>query len=222
MTAVNESEQKDIEELLPWYAAGSLNRRDAQRVETALASDPELARHFALVREELAQTIQLNETLGAPSARAMEKLFARIDAEPARKSVSLDFGSLIGEFFARLKPRTLAWSAALGALAILLQAGFITSVVLKDRGVGGYETASAPAAFTGEGAYALIRFQPQASTADITKFLETNKLTLTGGPMAGGLFRAKVAAKPLAHDALAKLIQKLQEDTVVAFIAATE
>jgi hypothetical protein len=35
------------------------------------------------VREELAETIHLNETLGAPSARAMEKLFDAIDAEEA-------------------------------------------------------------------------------------------------------------------------------------------
>ncbi len=55
-----------------------------QRVETALATDPELARRYELVREELAQTIHLNETLGAPSPRAMQALFAKIDAEPAR------------------------------------------------------------------------------------------------------------------------------------------
>src|SRR5262245_4612550 len=49
-----------------------------------LAEDGELARRYELVREELAETIQLNETLRAPSARAMEKLFAAIDAEEER------------------------------------------------------------------------------------------------------------------------------------------
>jgi hypothetical protein len=62
----------------------SLDRRDAERVERALAEDNELARRYELVREELAETIRLNEMLGAPSARAMEKLFAAIDAEEAR------------------------------------------------------------------------------------------------------------------------------------------
>jgi anti-sigma factor RsiW len=74
----------DIEELLPWHAAGTLSRRDAQRVEEALAKDPALARRYALVREELSETILLNETLGAPSPRAMENLFAKIDAGPPR------------------------------------------------------------------------------------------------------------------------------------------
>ena len=63
----------DIEAMLPWYAAGTLNRSDALRVEKALTNDPELARRYALVRDELGETIVLNETLGAPSPGAMEK-----------------------------------------------------------------------------------------------------------------------------------------------------
>jgi anti-sigma-K factor RskA len=70
-------EREEIEALLPWYAAGTLSRRDAQRVEEALARDPELARRYALVREELGETIHLNETLGAPSARTLENLFGQ-------------------------------------------------------------------------------------------------------------------------------------------------
>jgi hypothetical protein len=79
-----ERERHEIESLLPWHAAGTLDRRDAERVERALAEDGELAQRYALVREELAETICLNESLGAPSPRAMEKLFAAIDAEEAR------------------------------------------------------------------------------------------------------------------------------------------
>ena len=102
-TKNKEPEQSDIEELLPWHAAGTLSRRDAQRVEEALASDAELARRYALVREELGETIHLNETLGAPSAHAMEKLFAKIDAEPARQqAVSLNLGARVRGFFASL------------------------------------------------------------------------------------------------------------------------
>ena len=78
---MNEKERHEIEALLPWHAAGTLSRRDADRVEQALADDPELARRYDLVRQELAETIHLNETLGAPSERAMETLFAAIEAE---------------------------------------------------------------------------------------------------------------------------------------------
>jgi len=80
---MNEKERHEIETLLPWHAAGTLSRRDADRVEQALADDCELARRYDLVRQELVDTIHLNETLGIPSARAAEKLFAAIDVEEA-------------------------------------------------------------------------------------------------------------------------------------------
>jgi hypothetical protein len=66
--------------------ATTLSRRDADRVEQALAGNRELAERYELVRQELAGTALLNATLGAPSARAMEKLFAAISAEEAHGS----------------------------------------------------------------------------------------------------------------------------------------
>ena len=69
----------DIEALLPWYAAGTLDAREADQVEAAIATDAELARRLDLVREEMTEAIVLNEALGVPSARVMEKLFQVID-----------------------------------------------------------------------------------------------------------------------------------------------
>ena len=37
-----EQEPSEIEMLLPWHAAGTLNARDARRVDEALARDPSL------------------------------------------------------------------------------------------------------------------------------------------------------------------------------------
>ena len=215
-------ERREIEELLPWHAAGTLSRRDAQRVEEALARDPELARRYALVREEFGETIHLNETLGAPSARAVEKLFVAIDAEPGRRPVaSFNLGSRIGEFFSSLSPRTLAWSASAAAIAILLQAGLLADIMLREK-TGGYETASAPTTDPGTGTFTLIRFAPQATFDDITKFLEANKLSIAAGPVAGGLYKVRVAVTGIPKDELARIVKKLQEDKVVSFIATTE
>jgi hypothetical protein len=229
MSAANEGELNEIELLLPWHAAGTLDQRDKQRVETALASDPELARRYELVREELGETINVNETLGAPSVRAMEALFAKIDAEPTRvqrvPAVSASLGARIHEFFASLSPRTLAWSASAAALAILLQAGLIAGIVFKEQGAPGvanYQTASLSLPAGSDGSYALIRFQPQANAADISKFLETNKLTMTDGPSPGGLYRIRVSPSKVSNTDLAGIIKKLQDNSVVGFIAATE
>jgi hypothetical protein len=220
-------ERQEIEELLPWHAAGTLSRRDAQRVEDALASDAELARRFTLAREELSETIHLNETLGAPSARAMEKLRAGIEAEsgPARATKPrFSFANFVSERFAALSPRTLAYSAIGAAVAIALQAGLLASMYVGERGSAGYQTASRPpASATVPGSYALISFNPAASTADVTTFLTTNKLSVVDGPRAGGLYRVRVAAAALPKDQVAEIIAKLQaQGAIVRFVAPTE
>lgn len=71
----------DVEALLPWYAAGTLGPRDTRGLIVALARDPKLAKQYAAVRQEYAQTLRFNESLGAPSPRVLQKLFAAIDAE---------------------------------------------------------------------------------------------------------------------------------------------
>jgi hypothetical protein len=229
MTAANDSELNEIELLLPWHAAGTLGQRDKQRVEAALAGDPELARRYELVCEELGETINVNETLGAPSLRAMEALFAKIDAEPTRELrvpvVSANLGARIRDFFGSLSPRTLAWSAGAAALAILLQAGLIAGIVFKEQGAPGvanYQTASLSRPASGDGSYALLRFQPQANAADISKFLETNKLTIADGPSPGGLYRVRVSPGKVSNTDLAGIVKRLQDNNVVGFIAPTE
>lgn len=225
MNAINkEPERHEIEALLPWHAAGTLSRRDADRVEQALAGDRELARRYDLVREELAETIHLNETLGAPSARAMEKLFAAIDAEEARsprRQRSFDFGGRISEFLASLSPRALAWSATAAAVAILLQAAVIAAIVVKEGAPSGPSLASAPS----EGSFAVVRFAPQATANDITKFLGAYKATLVEGPlnMGGQLYRIRLSETKLPKDEVGKIVRQMQEESqIIGFIAAKE
>jgi hypothetical protein len=219
-------EREDIETLLPWHAAGTLSRRDAERVEQALAQDAELARRYELVREELAETIHLNETLGAPSARVAQQLFAAIDTDSAtarRRTVSFDLGGWLAGLIERVSPRTLAWSAAAAGLAIVLQAGLLAGLFVSERGAT-YRTASyGEATPAGQGAFALVRFNPQASVADITRFFETHKASLVEGPRAGGVYRIRVAAASLSKDELAKLVARMAEDKgVIAFIVPTQ
>ena len=210
---------QDVELLLPWHAAGTLNRRDAARVEQALANDNELAARYKLVREELGEAIRLNESLGAPSARAMEKLFAKIDAEPVRKpSVSFNLGAWLTDFVSGFSPRTLAYGATAAALAIVLQAGILAGVFVKERAIGPQLASYEQNENHGTGSFVLIRFNPQASAADITKFLEDNKAVVVGGPAAGsGLYRLRVAETALSQDALGAVVKNMAKSPVVGF-----
>ena len=217
-------EPGEIEMLLPWHAAGTLNARDARRVEEALARDPDLARQYAVIREEYAETIHLNESLGAPSARAMQKLFAAIDEEPVRKpSLTSRISTGIAQFFASLSPRTVAWSAGAAAVALLLQAGVIGAVLMQGQT---YQTASLsvndrPAATmtrelgaAGTPPRALVRFAPDAKMADINALLDNYQATVVGG--ANGLFRLQFGSKSMNKDEVASLMSKLRGEKIVS------
>jgi len=222
-----EQEPSEMELLLPWHAAGTLNARDARRVEEALARDPELARQYAAIREEYAETIGLNESLGAPSMRAMQKLFAAIDAEPAHgSSASQRISARISGFFASLSPRTLAWSASLGALALLLQAGVIGAVLMKNQ-TATYQTASLSTnepitrALGPEAPpRALVRFAPEARVADITTLLDSYQASIVDGGK-GGLFRLQFGSKAMTKDEIAALMSKLQNEKIISLAVAT-
>ena len=230
----------DVEMLLPWHAAGTLNARDARRVEDALASDPELARQYAVIREEYAETIGLNESLGAPSARAMQKLFAAIDAEPERKpSAGARMSASVSEFFSKLSPRTLAWSSSLGALVVLLQAGVIGAVLMRSEpasfqtaSLDAAEQRSAPSAAVapsaritrdlGASAAAaptrlLVRFTPDARIAEITSLLDNYQGAILDGK--GGMFRLQFRA--MDKDGVAALIARLQKEKIVSLAVET-
>jgi anti-sigma-K factor RskA len=226
MTTAKQSEPSEIELLLPWYAAGTLDARESQQVESALANDPELAARYEWVRAELEQETLVSDAAGEPSGRDVKTLFAKIDALPARQSrrqpQSSSFGERVAEFLASLSPRTLAWSAAAAALAIALQAGLLADLMIKERTAGGYDTAAAPANAQSDGAYVLIRFKPQATATDIANFLDGNKFSIVSGPSVGQLFLVRVAPNKLAKDDLMRVVTTLQGDKVVDFIALTD
>jgi anti-sigma factor RsiW len=215
----NEAEKlpDDVELLLPWHAAGTLSRRDAARVEAALANDNELASRYEMVREELGETIRLNETLGAPSARAMKDLFAKIDAEPARAAKpSFSFGAWLTNFVAGFQPRTLAYGATAAALAIVLQAGILAGVFVKEGGVG-YTTVSLPQ--VQDGAFVSVRFNPQASAEEITKFQSDNKAVVVGGPASGGMYKLRLSDRSLSESELSAVVKTMSASPVIAFAA---
>jgi hypothetical protein len=224
---IAEQEPSEIELLLPWHAAGTLNAGDSRKVEEALARDSELARQYAVIREEYAGTIDLNESLGAPSVRAMQKLFAAIDAEPARKpSLSRNIAARFAGFFASLSPRTLAWSAGLGAFALVLQAGVIAAVLMNNRPAS-FETASLSmnepitrnlGAATSP--RALVRFVPDARMGDIMALLDKYQASIIGGSK-DGMFRLQFANAAMSKDEFSGLLGRLQREKIVGLAVAT-
>ncbi len=215
MTHEQNTEPAEIEALLPWYAAGTLRRRDRRRVEEALRSDPGLARQAELVREELAETISLNELLGVPTARAMDRLMAAIDDEAlaARKRASARVvAGRFATFIASFSPRTLAIGAAVACLAIAVQASVLVSVLTKSPVA---QNLAADAA-RGHGTYAMVRFAHEANAAEITQFLENYQATLVDGPRPGGFYRVRLAMTMLAKEEFVRVVSRMRHERVVA------
>jgi hypothetical protein len=217
-------EPTEIETLLPWYAAGTLRRRDRQRVEDALRYDPALAHHAELVREELAETICVNESLGVPSARCMDRLMAAIDAETTAARKRSPVRAVAGQFatfMAAFSPRTLAVAASFAVAAIAVQAFLLVNMATKPQIT--FETAEQSPATTGHGTFAMVRFAREASAGEITRFLEDYQATLVDGPRPGGLYRVRLAMKTLAKEELARIMSRMRQERVVEFASpATE
>jgi anti-sigma-K factor RskA len=217
------NEPTELEALLPWYAAGTLRRRDRLRVDDALRDDPDLAYHVGLVREELAETICLNESLGAPSARAMDRLMAAIDEETtaARQRASARaVAGRFGSFIAGFSPRTLAVAASFAVAAIALQAFVLIGMVTKSPGPT--QTAELNNAAQGRGTFAMVRFAREASAAEITRFLENYQATLVDGPKPGGVYRVRIAMKSMAKEEFARIVGRMRQERIVEFAGPSE
>jgi hypothetical protein len=220
----------DLDASLPWYAAGTLDPREAAQVEAALAADGELAFRLDLVREEMTETILLNEALGVPSARMMDNLFKAIDRERKAGRAPVVRSGLGAWLADMLTPRHFAFAGAAAMAVILLQAGVIAKL-LQNRTESGasYETASDFSAGTRGfemGSYVLVRFSPQASMAEITRFLDDQGVAIVDGPRPGGsigLYRVRIARTALAKSDLDRRIQEFQgAGDVVTFAVPTE
>ncbi len=214
----DDAELSPPEALLPWYATGRLSAEDEAQVERALAADGELRRHLALVRDEEADTISVNESLGMPSGAAMDRLMMRIEAyeaeHPRRVPLTERVLGWVSGMLSGLTPRTLAWSATAAAVVICLQAGLLTGLI-ADRHTGGhYETKSLEPQAESKGTYALVSFVGTVSMQEATAFLEKHGASLVEGPKSG-MYRIKIADEKLTGEALNTKLADLRKETNV-------
>jgi hypothetical protein len=245
---------EDIETLLPWYAAGALDPREAERVAAAVATDAGLARRLDLCREELTGTVAANEALGVPSARAARKLFAAIDRERTGEHRSAAVpGGLIAWLAGLMSPRAYALAGAAAVAVMLVEAGVIAKLALQDQpvaGSGSYMPASmpstpaAPASMPGApagsasmpgaapeaaalpatargavtsaalqiGAFARVKFGPDASVSELSRFLDGRSAEIVGGPH-DGFYRIRISPDMVTKQDLDRLTREFRSSS---------
>ena len=228
-----DQEPSEIELLLPFHAAGTLNARDARRVDEALASDEALARQYAVIREEYAETIHLNESLGAPSARAMAEA-VRCDRRRARAQ-AIGVGQSVGAGF-RILCKPVAADA--GLVGHARRGGAAAAGRPDRRGAGEEPERHVPDRFAqperassgpitrdlggsvAQPPRALVRFAPEARVADITALLNTYQASIVDG-VKDGMFRLQFGNKAMSKDEAASLVSKLASEKIVSLAVAT-
>jgi len=222
----SDPKRRELEELLPFYATGRISDADKRRVEAALAGDAELAARLDIIRDDMAETVLLNESLGAPSPRALEKLMTEIDTAPrqapllTRATDGMSRGILgwLGGLLAAQPPRRLAYATAAAIALIALQGVAITGLALRD-GSAGYQTASAPGSRASE-RYVLLSFAPEAKAGEIAAFVKRFDASVVDGPRANGFFKVRVGDASLSSaqvDAIATRMKS--ESAIVSFVA---
>ena len=210
----------ELELLLPFYANGRISAADKARIETALAADPELALRLDIIRDDMAETTLLNESLGAPSPGALDRLMAGVDAEPRRLGLLATakggFVTWLSDLIASQPPRRLAYAGAAACALIAIQGVALTSFALREN--TGFETASAPS--RSSESYVLLSFASDARAGDIASFFKRFDASVVDGPRANGYFKVRVGDASLTQvqiDAIAARMKS--EAAIVRFVA---
>jgi hypothetical protein len=210
----------ELELLLPFYANGRISAADKARVEAALSSDAELALRLDIIRDDMAETTLLNESLGAPSPRALDRLMAGMEAEPRKLGLLAaakgGFMSRLGHLLAAQPPRRLAYAGAAAFALVAIQGVALTSIALRDS--TGFETASAPSQSSER--YVLLSFASDARAGDIASFFKRFDASVVDGPRANGYFKVRVGDASLTQaqvDAIA--VRMKSEAAIVRFVA---
>lgn len=137
-------------------------------------------------------------------------------------------GPAEGGFFGRGIARLDSWVSQGTAVWIMVAAALAMVAALSKARLaqesGGYQVASAPpaTAATNEGAIVAVRFKPQTSVAEVTKFLQAYAATLAGGPFPGSLYRLRVGDANLPQAELAKVVARMALEEAVELAVAVQ
>lgn len=221
-TNMTMTERDEIEMLLPWFVTGKLDAGDQRRVEIYLAAHPEMRAQLALIEAEQSEAVHNNEAAGTPNADALSKLMARIEAGNIRAAPLAAISRAIQSALDWLGSRSaLVPVAAAVAVALIVQAGAIGTLLWQRPAPGKFQTASAVAtAAADKGAYVLAGFAPTATAEQIEKTLAPLGITIADGPKAGGVYRLRLAEKALGETERDMLLTALKSNSgVVRFVA---
>jgi anti-sigma factor RsiW len=184
---------QEIRELLPWYAAGSLDAGQMRAVEAALQNDPQLERELKEFRALHTNVRRVSDAEPAFRPTLLDEAHQRIDAyERTRKSAKDQnfFAAMNASIANALEKLFGAWTgmptyariAVAGQFAVIAVLGVL--LMMQQR----IEVVSHTAGGSNEALLAhadmIVAFQPQASAEQIEQLLSGIDAHFVSGPTA--------------------------------------
>lgn len=211
------------EALLPWYVTGRLSAEERRQVEDYLQDNPQAQLQLDLIREELDETVSINEQIQAPSARMLDSLMAQVEAmEGPEREKAGGVGSLLRAltgFLPEMAPSGLRVAALAAALLVCVQAGAIAWLVIGDLSPGApYRTASGGPQ-TAAGPRALVGFRDGVTLDQITAFLSERKLAIMDGPKPGGLYVIRLGPDDMSDEDAGQVLEELRAQRGIVRLA---
>ncbi len=219
------TEREAIEQLLPWYAAGTLSDHEVKQVDEYLAQHPDISRQLNLIREEMDETVHANEALGHPSAGALDRLMSAIEAEPRQTAnvgqILTNLKQSVIGFFEAPSPNAVRWAAMVAAALIFVQAITLGMLISDSTRTGvDYRTASGQngtQALTGT--FALMQFSEDATLIEISTLLSSLEASIIDGPKPGGIYKVRISQETLSEAEYQRILREIQEKNAIVTLA---
>ncbi len=204
MSAAEKMSRRDeMEALLPFYLNGTLEGAELAAVEEWLTTDPAASAALDAAEAEFAGTTAANEAI-RPPADALSRFVKALEVEAGPERAAGGAASNVVSLWSRLRavPAGVGWAVAAALLAlVIVQQVNAPGDSGRDFEVAGADSDLARAPF------ALVKFKPEATMADIAAFLSGNGFKIVTGPNADGVFRIALPAETAAdYDRLLALI----------------
>jgi len=188
MSAERDRQHELVFESLPFYANGTLNPQETNRVEAHLEACVSCRTELARWRDVAAATRAGPEW--SPSPADFASLEARIDRADGRAhDAGRGFRETVRSWFA-VTPSPLRWALATQAALVVLLAG---TLLLRPGGGKVYETLSTPENAAPSGRARLhVVFAEDATEREIRAALQEWKAVIVNGPSATGIYTVEL------------------------------
>lgn len=222
MTDMNQaSEREAIEMLLPFYAMGTLDPHECARVDAFLDANPDMRVQLALIEDERVATVRDNEAIAPPRGLTVDALLSQLPKSASQQATGAVKGAFarMAELFRAPDASGLRWAAAAVVALVAVQSIAVGTVLVGER--PGYELASGGTVQGETGTFALVRFKPDATFANIRAELQRLDLDWVSGPNGAGLVTLRISENELAAEANTIRIQTIKtEAETIDFITS--